>query len=176
MENNNPPSGKMDWDNFQNIFKNKNFTGDSFFDMSKRDPQWIEDYVQKILNQSMPNMNRDEGTAQGPIQNQPEPQKNQPQRSLNQPAPLQKEMFEGHYHIIIRVLLPPQVHPKQLRIFHAANQLRIEGLPNQGPEIIELPCLGITQGAVSVVKNHILEINIPKESQYNFAEIPITYE
>ncbi|UTR09021.1 hypothetical protein MM300_13925 [Evansella sp. LMS18] len=176
MTTNKPPAGNIDWDNFQNIFKNKNFMNNPFYGMSAKDPKWIEEYVHNILSQAVPDMNR-EGAQQPPSPAQPHPPAQQGHPPAKQQAiQLQKELFEGHYHIIVRVLLPPHVHPKQLRLLHAANQLRIEGLPNQGPEIIELPCLGITQGAAAVVKNQILEVNIPKETQYNFGDIPLSYE
>ncbi|MDQ0253592.1 hypothetical protein J2S74_000964 [Evansella vedderi] len=160
--------GKIDWDQFQNIFKNKGFMGNPFFGSSSKDPQWIEEYIQSVLSQSMPNMDQRGGNP-----NQHQSQSTNPNQP---PPPLQKEVFEGHYNIIVKVLLPHPIHPNQLKIYHAANRIRIDGIESLGPQIIELPVIGKTDGAMSVVKNNILEINIPKELNIQYQEVPLVFE
>ncbi|MBU9712318.1 Hsp20/alpha crystallin family protein [Evansella tamaricis] len=167
--------GKMDWNQFQNIFKDKGFMGNPFFGAGGKDPQWIEEYIQNVLKQSMPNTDQQNSPdrAQGQTPNQSQNPNINPNQS---PQPLKREIFEGHYNMIVKILIPHHIHPNQLKIFHAANHLRIEGIPNHPPEIIELPALGKADGAMSVFKNSVLEVNIPKDPNVNYHEITIVFE
>ncbi len=113
----------------------------------------------------------------GISENANQPESDYPTRSMNKPtSTIQKELFEGHYHMILKVLLPDHVHPGQLQIHHAFHLIRIDGLPNQGPEIIQLPTIGKREGVMAVCKNNVLEVNIPKEEAIPFQEVNIVYE
>lgn len=85
------------------------------------------------------------------------------------------DVFETFDHIFIRVQLPDEEIHKQLKIFHTTNQAIIENMPEPGKRhTIILPSLVKKKGASAMVKDHILEIKIPKMDDTQLTEVDVS--
>jgi HSP20 family molecular chaperone IbpA len=145
---------QMDWQSFQNNFKGKNFTdGPHEAVLANKDFSWLEDYIQGILSQALP----------------------QSSEEIAKKSVLQSEVFETHDYMIAKIKIPNQINPRKIKILFAINQIRLEGLPENRKPILQLPAHGRFQGSKAVFKDDILEIRIPKETNENFKQINVQF-
>lgn len=94
-----------------------------------------------------------------------------PNRSSNQ---LQTKVFETHEFIFVRFPIKEKDWLQQIRIYHTANQLFIEHIPNrEDKHIVVLPCIVKKRGAVAKYKDNTLEIKIEKQPNIHFSEIDV---
>lgn len=152
QENKNPY--RMDWEGFQDHFKNNNFTRFPNQDEWLKNFSWIEDYVQGILQSSIPN--REARTKQAPT------------------SKPHTELFDTHDFMIVKIKTLDGQQPSQVKAHLAVNQLKIEGFTTE-PLHISLPEQGRAQGSKAYFKGDTLEIRIPKESNVAYNEIYVRY-
>jgi HSP20 family molecular chaperone IbpA len=142
---------QMNWDDFQNQFKGNSFSDAPYGAiLGNKDFSWVEEYVQGILSQAMP----------------------KPSEEVGKKSNLQSEVFETHDYMIVKAKVP-HMDPRNIKILLYANQLRLNGLPDQGTGVIQLPSFGRLHGCKAVFKKNTLEIRIPKDTNDNFKEIRI---
>jgi HSP20 family molecular chaperone IbpA len=144
---------QMDWEGFQNHFKEINPIGSPYEAvLANKDFSWLEDYVQGILSQSLPPVPKEAQTG----------------------SSLQSEVFETHDYMIAKIKIPDPINPKKIKIFFATNQIWLEGLSDKS-KIIQLPTHGRFHGSKAAFKDDILEIRIPKETNIGFKEINVRF-
>ncbi len=72
-------------------------------------------------------------------------------------------IFETHEAVFVRIPITDEKWLTQLRIYHTANQLIVEHIPNkEDKQTIELPVLVKKKGATAKCKDGILEVKLVK--------------
>ncbi|MEH7376691.1 Hsp20/alpha crystallin family protein [Neobacillus drentensis] len=152
------------WDKFP-------FDNDLKDKITKMKPEEINNYVQDIMGKIMPSnmkgvMNPQE-MFKG-FQSSVSPQ--EPTRSI-----LNSTAFETHDFVYVRIPIKKEEWVKQLRIFHTANQLIVEHIPqHEDKHTIILPAIVKKKGATATFKDHMLEVKIPKNVDMQFSQIDVT--
>lgn len=91
-------------------------------------------------------------------------------------ARLSTEVFETHQSVIVKIKLPKQLHPRNLRIKVNSNHIKMEKTEGNEEQIIPLPCRVDPTGRKAVFKQSILEIRIPKvKTRDPYHEVFIRY-
>ncbi|HBZ10623.1 MAG TPA: spore coat protein [Bacillus bacterium] len=84
-------------------------------------------------------------------------------------------VFETFDYVFIRIQLQNEEQQKQIKFFHTSNQAIIENFFEIGDRhIITLPCLVKRKGATALVKDLILEVQIPKNIDMQYTEVDIS--
>ncbi|HEX6923101.1 MAG TPA: Hsp20/alpha crystallin family protein [Bacillales bacterium] len=117
------------------------------------DMSWVKDYVEDVMSQAFPGQFKDGAHRNGNIKS---------------------DVFETHHSMIIRMDVPEDIIPENVKVMFHTNELKVEGIASQ-PQIIKLPGNGLYKGSKAIYKNHVLEIRIPKRSRGQYQEIPIQF-
>lgn len=142
------------WEMFQGEFMNKKADTHSQNGFANHDFSWIEDYVQGILTQALPEQMKDF-------------QKKKPH--------LKHEVFEAHHYMITKVVLPESVEPEKVKVYVNTNEVKIEEDEGSFSKVIKLPANSIYKGSKAIIQNNILEVRIPKRMNDTFQEIPVQF-
>ncbi len=143
--------------------------------MEKMNPYQTEDFVKNMMEQYMPTFGKNEqgnSTHQGnPFSQQGHAQEQQT-KDNSESSSVEAKVFETFDHVYVRVMINDENWLKELRIFHTSNQVILENIPEEGErQIITLPCIVKKKGAVAQYKDHILELKIPNNIDYQFTEV-----
>ncbi|HET7658210.1 MAG TPA: Hsp20/alpha crystallin family protein [Bacillales bacterium] len=114
---------------------------------------WVQDYVENVMNQAF------QGQFKG---------------GQHRNGNIKSNVFETHHSMIIRMDVPEDIVPENVKILFNTNELKVEGIDSQ-PEVFKLPRNGLYKGSKAIYKNRVLEIRIPKRSREQFQEIPIQF-
>lgn len=126
------------------------------FEKILQDPGWVEKYVQDVLKKAMPSAD---------IFSAPE------QQQYNE------NIFETQRSVIVRVNIPKETNPKDIRIYLGLDHVRLEGLPSSRSKIIRLPSNVGIRGSRAKFKEGLLEIRMPKnETKTSETQIEIHYD
>ncbi|ALC90221.1 hypothetical protein AM500_10830 [Bacillus sp. FJAT-18017] len=131
--------------------------------MKSMKPEMIEQYVMDAISQYMP-----QGSETGPIIPMQQ-EARQPEAS----SKIQAMIFETHEFVFVRIPLKNDWLEK-IRIFHTANQLMVENIPESGDkETFILPAPVRKKGATAAFIDGILEIKFQKLTSSHLSEIHI---
>ncbi|PWW05689.1 hypothetical protein DFQ01_104251 [Paenibacillus cellulosilyticus] len=116
-----------------------------------KDTGWVERYVKSMMANAMPEKPAMPGSSNA-------------------------ETFETHHFIVIKWKLPRGVHPSSLRLFVREDRIRIEGLPEQKRETIELPKQVYPRVCRALCQDGVLQIKLRKKPfDRRYYETPIRY-
>lgn len=83
--------------------------------------------------------------------------------------------FETHEAIFVRIPITDEKWLTQLRIYHTANQLIVEHIPNkEDKQTILLPAMVKKKGASAKCKDGILEVKLLKSLDMQYSQIDVT--
>ncbi|WP_127586091.1 Hsp20/alpha crystallin family protein [Paenibacillus koleovorans] len=141
----------MNWKHFEELFK-----GVSAFHSGKStDLGWVDKFVTQMLKQAIP------GSMAQTVK----------------PAAktLETEVFETHRSVIVRIMLPSGINPRQLQLYVSSQKLRIEG-PEQLVQNVKLPVPVQPHLNKAEFRDGILQVQLRKQiKNERFEEIPIRY-
>jgi HSP20 family molecular chaperone IbpA len=72
------------------------------------------------------------------------------------------DIFETHNFVIVKLKLPKNVNPSNIRLFIQANHIKLEGWANEKEQIIKLPSSVQSTKSKALFKQGVLEIKMPK--------------
>jgi len=130
------------------------------------DFRWITEYVDSIVKEALAAPEKEQAKA-----------KEKGTRSATVGKPLSYELFQTHRHVIVRLIVPERMKPRRLRIFAGVQRLRIEGLPNEGKQTVELPALVYADTARALFKDGVLQVKLMKRpANDRFEEVFVRFE
>ena len=131
-------------------------------------PDEIDQFIKGIIGNVMPSQSG--GTLNSEdIVNHYKPQ------SSHQTNPLNSTAFETHDSIFVRIPIKDESQLKGLQIYHTANQLMVENVPEQGNKhSITLPAMVKKKGSTAKYKDGILEIRLIKSYDIQYSQIDVT--
>ncbi|MFZ5986629.1 MAG: Hsp20/alpha crystallin family protein [Bacillota bacterium] len=142
----------------------------SFGDFSR-----LNEYIRETINQSFSQhlgsmFNQPSGfpfNFSGPADN-----RNAPSDSMNET--LKTQVFETHEMVIVRVGIPEHINERLLRIRTGTNKLIIRWGPDKDNQLtIQLPAVIKSDDVSASIKEHVLEVKMPKESEPHLRDIDI---
>ena len=144
----------FDWQQFEKFFGGPiPFMSDTVKKRTTQDFSWIEQYVNKVLERSIP-----QGNGGGGVNH------------------TDAETFETHHHIIVKVNVPDDIPTRSIRVWAGMNQIKIEGLLRGNPQTITLPKMVDVASARALLKDGVLQIKLRKDSSNDLAqEVPIRF-
>lgn len=104
-----------------------------------REPDWVEQFVRKMMTKALPEA---------------------AQAMSGQSDTF--SFFETHHFIIVKFPLPKQVNKEDLKLFIREDRIRIEGLPNNHIETIQLPKPVRPKICRALVKSRVLQVKLRK--------------
>ncbi|GIN91041.1 spore germination protein GerT [Siminovitchia terrae] len=132
-------------------------------------PNDIQSYVNEMIKKYIPSQweNSAETETANPF--------NASTTNQGQQAKPDVDVFETFDYVFIRIKLQSEEQQKQLKFFHTSNQAIIENFHEMGDRhTITLPCLVKRKGATALVKDLILEVQIPKNVDMQYTEVDIS--
>lgn len=141
-------------------FFSANRKNQDFFD--KLDEDSFQEMLEKWMKQAFPsfldaNTNKQSETTS--------------HKSLNE------TVFETHDYIYIRIPISEDEIIDKIKIYYSLNKCMITGVfDNEQPYTIILPSTVKKKGATAIYRDHVLEIKIPKYSDWQFSEIDVDTE
>jgi len=131
------------------------------FDAANEDFRWITDYVDGVVKDAL--------TAAGA-----RGAKRPPRRSGR---PLTYELFQTHHHLIVRFRVPERIKARRLRVFAGVQKLRIEGLPGDAAQTVDLPAFVSPSTCRALFKDGVLQVKLTKRKiNDRFEEVFIRFE
>jgi HSP20 family molecular chaperone IbpA len=131
-------------------------------------PDEIDQFIKGILGNVMPAQSGSTINSQDFV-NQYRPQPSQQANSLNSTA------FETHDSVFVRIPIKDESLLKDLRIYHTANQLMVENIPERDHKhTITLPAMVKKKGSNAKFKEGILEIKLIKSYDIQYSQIDVT--
>ncbi|MDF2963721.1 MAG: hypothetical protein K0S39_5456 [Paenibacillus sp.] len=150
MDKNNNPFSGFDWRSFEKSF------GGSFpkeAKLTNDNSTWVEQYVRHILRQSIPALDQTEWET-----------------------PYNTEITETHHTIILKISIPDRTEAKNIRIFAASTQVKLEGNGKEHFQLIRLPHPVVPANCKAVYKDGIMQLHIRKQDKDEpFYEIDVRY-
>ena len=130
-------------------------------------PDEIDQFIKGILGNVMP------AQSESPMNSQDftnhRPQSSQQVNSLN------STVFETHDCVFVRIPIKDESLRKDLRIYHTANQLMVENIPERDHKhSITLPAIVRKKGSSAKFKDGILEIKLIKSHDIQYSQIDVT--
>ncbi|MEC1521337.1 Hsp20/alpha crystallin family protein [Neobacillus niacini] len=128
----------------------------------------IDQFIKGILGNVMSSQS---GSAMNPqdFVNHFRPQPSQQVNSQNSTA------FETHDSVFVRIPIKDESLLKDLRIYHTANQLTVENIPELDQKhSITLPAAVKRKGSSAKFKDGILEIKLIKSHDIHYSQIDVT--
>ena len=144
----------FDLDKLQESFIEQHFkkpTSNSSIDLN-----WMGKYMNDVIGNISKNIN------------QQMTQNNQGDKISNY------EIFETHDYTIVKLMIPNNIHPKNIRVFLSFNKLKVQGLYDD-LAVIQLPVNGQYKGSKAIYKDEVLEIRVLKDRFENYRELNIQY-
>jgi HSP20 family molecular chaperone IbpA len=140
--------------------------------MDQFNPNEMEKLIKQMMEQMMPK------DIQGMINNtnwlNPNGNQQNTQSKNHSSESLSYSVFDTHHHVFVRISIKDDSWLSQLKLFHTANQLIIEHIPNENDKhTITLPSIVRRKGTITSYKDQILEVRIPKNIDMQFSEIEI---
>ena len=131
-------------------------------------PDEIDQFIKGILGNVMPDQSG--GTMNSQYNaNQYRTQSSQQANTLNSTA------FETHDSVFVRIPLEDESLLRKIRIYHTANQLLLEDIPDQGNKhSIPLPAMVKKKGSSAKYKDGILEIKLIKSYEIQYSQIDVS--
>lgn len=132
------------------------------------DASYLQKYVLNLLNQTL-------GQILGQTLDTPAAA-SKLGRNSRQAAPHSKEnaeVFETHDYVFVRVPVPEQVDERHIDTQIGPSRVVIKWAPGGKEHVIQLPADVKNGGASASVKEHVLEIKIPKEQRPNLKKVQI---
>ena len=103
------------------------------------------------------------------IMNHYRPQTTQQANTMNSTA------FETHDSVFVRIPIKDETMLKELRIYHTANQVILENIPEQDDKhSITLPAIVKKKGSSAKYKDGFLEIKLIKSYDVQYSQIDVT--
>lgn len=131
-------------------------------------PDEIDQFIKGILGNVMPAQSGSTINSQDFV-NQYRPQPSQQANSLNSTA------FETHDSVFVRIPIKDESLLKDLRIYHTANQLMVENIPERDlKHTITLPAMVKKKGSTAKFKEGVLEIKLIKSYDIQYSQIDVT--
>lgn len=132
-------------------------------------PDEIDQFIKSILGNVMPSQS---GSSMNPLdsfsQYQAKSQSPQQGNTLNSTA------FETHDSVFVRIPIKDESLLKDLRIYHTANQLMVEHIPEKkSKHSITLPAMVKKKGSTAKYKDGILEIKLIKSYDIHYSQIDV---
>jgi len=144
------------WDAFRQWM-----TGGPPFDAANEDFRWITEYVDGVVKDAL--------TAAGSRSAK------RPSRKAGQP--LSYELFQTHHHLIVRFRVPERIKARRLRVFAGVQKLRVEGLPGDEAQTVELPAFVSPSSCRALFKDGVLQVKLAKRKiNDRFEEVFIRFE
>ncbi|WAA11055.1 Hsp20/alpha crystallin family protein [Fervidibacillus albus] len=96
----------------------------------------------------------------------------------NKNQSINEQVFETHDDVYIRIPIEDVEKLKNMKIYYSINKCFIHGLvPENRPYPIILPVTVKKKGGSAIYKDGILEIRLPKNTDWQYSEIAVdTYE
>jgi HSP20 family molecular chaperone IbpA len=131
-------------------------------------PDEIDQFIKGIMGNVMPSQ------SGGPLNFQHDANHSRPQASP-QTDVLNSAAFETHDSVFVRIAIKDESLLKGLQIYHTANQLMVENIPEQGNKhSITLPAMVKKKGSSAKYKDGILEIRLIKSYDIQYSQIDVT--
>lgn len=135
-------------------------------------PENIESYVQGIVGKSMRQFSPD-----FPFHTEAESSnfssENEEQADISNNA-VKYHVFETHDDVYIRIPIDEKRLLENVKIYHTSNKSIVEGLPTHADKLeIILPAIVKKKGAHAIYKDGLLQIRIPKNTDFQFTEIDV---
>ena len=131
-------------------------------------PDEIDQFIKGIMGNVMPSQS---GGAKNPqdVVNHFQSQPTQQGKTLNSSA------FETHDSVFVRIPIKDESLLKDLRIYHTANQLMVDHLPERDAKhSITLPAMVKKKGSSAKYKDGILEIKLIKSYDIQYSQIDVS--
>lgn len=144
----NSPFG-AEWKHFEDLFG-----GISALHQGKwQDLSWVDQFVKQMMKHT--GTNTETSTAKAPN--------------------LQTEIFETHRNVIVKLMVPDHIHPRDLQLFVNSSQLKIEG-HGQSTQFVRLPTPVQSQYSKAEFRDGILQIQLRKRTNTGrFDEVYIRF-
>lgn len=131
-------------------------------------PDEIDQFIKGIMGNVMSSQSGGTMNSQDTV-NPNRPQPFQQANGLNSTA------FETHDSVFVRIPLEDESLLRKIRIYHTANQLLLEDIPNQGNKhSIPLPAMVKKKGSSAKYKDGILEIKLIKSYEIQYSQIDVS--
>lgn len=131
-------------------------------------PDEIDQFIKNILGNVMPAQTGNTVNSQDFVNHfrSPPPQQ---VNSLNSTA------FETHDSVFVRIPIKDESLLKDVRIYHTANQLMVENIPERDDKhSITLPSMVKKKGSSAKFRDGILEIKLIKSHDIHYSQIDVT--
>ncbi len=136
--------------------------------LQKMNPEQIDQYIQSIMGKVIPS------NSNGMV-NSDQFLKHFSSHPSQQETVLNTAVFETHDCVFIRVPIKDESVLEQLRVYHTANQLVVEHIPEiNDKHSITLPAIVKRKGASAKYKNGILEVRLIKSYDMQYSEIDVS--
>lgn len=136
--------------------------------LQKMNPDQIDQYIQSIMGKVIPS-NTNEMVNTDQFMRHFGSQPSQQETALN------SAVFETHDCVFIRIPIKDESFLKQLRLYHTANQLVVEHIPEiDDKQSITLPAIVKRKGASAKYKDGILEVRLIKSYDMQYSEIDVS--
>lgn len=120
---------------------------------SAGDLSWLDGYIKEILKKTMPQMEV---------------------QTLKHH--FHSEVFDTHNNVIVKVHIPDRAQARKIQVLMNADQLRLEGLPDNKTQTIRLPGLVVPTSCKAVYKSGILQLHMRKQTTESpFYEIDVRF-
>jgi hypothetical protein len=131
-------------------------------------PDEIDQFIKGILGNVMPAQSGSTMNSHDFV-NHFRPQPSQQANSLNAAS------FETHDSVFVRIPIKDESLLKVLRIYHTANQLMVENIPERDDKhSITLPAMVKKKGSSAKFRDGILEIKLIKSHDIQYSQIDVT--
>jgi hypothetical protein len=131
-------------------------------------PDEIDQFIKGIMGNVMPSQSGGTLNTED-IVNHYKPQSSHPTNVLKSTA------FETHDSVFVRIPIKDESMLKGLQIYHTANQLMVENIPELGNKhSITLPAMVKKKGSTAKYKDGILEIRLIKTYDIQYSQIDVT--
>lgn len=159
----------FDWESFSKKLREQlPDVENKLADTKPLDFSWIHQYVEDVLNRTMPNI-------------RPKQQKSQTKNTQETASPqwvqLKPKIMDTITDVIVRIDVPEGLNAKRIRIECNANRMLIRVLPQLKPQMIVMPARVLYRRAKAVHKHGVIEVKLPKHpDEETFQTIKINYE
>lgn len=116
------------------------------------DPAFIEDYVRNTIKQAMSGND-----------------------ILPSPSELRYETFDTHKFLVVKCHVPKRIHPENLWVQVNRTHIKINGLPKEHVQIIQLPAPVQPSQSIATYKQSSLQIKMPKLSSGRYHDVHIRF-
>lgn len=134
--------------------------------------EYIEGIIRQSINQSFGNSL---GMPASPLQYKPKGASDTGHESRISEDNEKAEIFEAHDYILVKIQVPQNVYERNLSVRTSSSKVFIKWSPKSHEQVIQLPADVKKEGVKAVIKNHIMELSIPKEENTNSRQVDIDY-